>query len=83
MQAQDPRVKGAGNKNTPKLVSIMVEVLGRGTELISEAVAPRMVGLLHSLQPSAPPGLVEQTFAGLTDKQKANFQTYMAGKIPE
>eukprot|EP00879_Flechtneria_rotunda_P021574 GHRR01022737.1.p1 GENE.GHRR01022737.1~~GHRR01022737.1.p1 ORF type:complete len:295 (+),score=116.76 GHRR01022737.1:93-977(+) len=82
METQDPRLLGPNNKHLPQLVSAFVEVLGRGSELINEGIGRRMAGLLHSMQGSIPAGLVEATFSGLSDKQKANFQAYMAGQMP-
>eukprot|EP00879_Flechtneria_rotunda_P018215 GHRR01019105.1.p1 GENE.GHRR01019105.1~~GHRR01019105.1.p1 ORF type:complete len:146 (-),score=33.10 GHRR01019105.1:468-905(-) len=82
LQTQDPRLLGPNNKHLPQLVSAFVEVLGRGSELINEGIGRRMAGLLHSMQGSIPAGLVEATFSGLSDKQKANFQAYMAGQMP-
>ena len=82
VSAQDQRILGEGNSNLPKIVSIFVQVLGRGTELVSEEVARQMVALLQQLQASVPQQLVMSTVQELTEKQQANFQTFMSGSVP-
>lgn len=83
MEAHDRRILGENNQHMPKLVSIMVVVLGRGTELIAGEVGLRMAALLHQLQHAGPGAeLVPIEFAKLTPKQQATFGTYMSGQIP-
>lgn len=81
-QAQDPRLLGPSNAHLPKLVGAFVQVLGRGTDLVDEGVGLRMAGLLHSMSSSIPSGLVEGAYNSLKEKQKANFQAFMAGQVP-
>lgn len=78
-QARDVRLLGASNARLPRLAGVCVEVLGRGTDLVEEGVGRRMAGLLHSLGPSLPPGLVEAAYGGLSEAQQAAFSAYMSG----
>ncbi|KAF8055485.1 IPO5 [Scenedesmus sp. PABB004] len=80
LEAQDARVLGPNSAHLPALVSAFVRVLGRGTDLVDGGVGLRMAGLLHSMGPRLPPGVVEGAFAGLKEKQQAAFSTYMAGQ---
>ncbi|WIA40679.1 hypothetical protein OEZ86_004377 [Tetradesmus obliquus] len=82
LEAQDARLLGPSNCHLPKLVEAFVQVLGRGTDLVEDAVGLRMAGLVHSMGPSCP-GLVDAAFAQLKDKQKANFTSFMAGQVPK
>eukprot|EP00775_Hariotina_reticulata_P003510 gene3510-3780_t len=82
-EARDVRLLGASNKHMPKLASSFVQTLGRGTDLVDEGVGLRMANLLHSMSSSLPAGCVEAAYNELkTEKQKSNFQTYMAGQVP-
>jgi hypothetical protein len=58
------------------------QVLGRGTELVSEEVGRQMVALLQQLQASVPQQLLASSVGELTEKQQANFQTFMSGSVP-
>jgi hypothetical protein len=58
------------------------QVLGRGTELVSEQAGRQMVALLQQLQASVPQQLVVSTVQELSEKQQANFNTYMSGNVP-
>lgn len=69
------------NAHVPKLVEIMVKVLGHGTRLVAGEVGKRMAALLHQLQGAAP-AAVQAAAGSLSAKQQANFQTYMSGNIP-
>jgi hypothetical protein len=59
-----------------------LQVLGRGTELVSEQTGRQMVALLQQLQASVPQQLVMSTVQELSDKHQANFKTYMNGSVP-
>ncbi len=82
LEAQDARVLGPGGKHVPHLIGAMVFILGRGTEFVNADVGPRMVRLLQALQPQAQEAAAA-AFAGLSEKQKARFQAWMAGQVPE
>jgi hypothetical protein len=58
------------------------QVLGRGTELVSEEVGRQMVALLQQLQASVPQQLLASSVGELTEKQQANFQAFMSGSVP-
>ncbi len=80
-QAQDPRVLGAGGSRLPQLIAVLVQVLGRGKDLIDADVAPRAVALLAALRanPQYTP-ITDAAFAALSDKHKANFTAHMEGR---
>lgn len=80
-QGQDGRILGAGGKHIPQLINVMVQVLGRGSDLVEGDTGPRMVKLLQALQqdPRYAP-LVEQAFGALPDKHKANFTAHLEGR---
>jgi hypothetical protein len=59
-----------------------LQVLGRGTELVSAEVGLQMVALLQQLQASVPQQLLASSVGELTEKQQANFHTYMSGSAP-
>lgn len=81
LESQDVRVLGAGGKHIPHLVGVMVQVLGRGSDLVDADVAPRMVKLAVALRanPQYAP-LFDQAFAALSDKHKANFTAHFEGR---
>lgn len=74
---------GPNNQHVPHLVKAMVAVLGRGSELVAPEVGLRMAVLLNQMQAAVPQDVAAGAFSALTEKQKANFQAYMAGKAPQ
>jgi hypothetical protein len=78
LQAQDPRVLGAGGKHLPHIAGVVVQVLGRGSDLIGEATLPRLVALGHALKAQLP-GPTEAAVAALSDKQRAKYTQLMGG----
>jgi hypothetical protein len=82
LQAQDQRVLGAGNKHLPQIANAVVQILGRGTQLVSAESAPRMVALHNHLKAQLPQ-VVEAAYAALEDKHKAKYNVFMEGKVPQ
>lgn len=83
VEANDRRVLGEGNAQVAKIAVVMMQVLGGGTELISETAAPRLVALLQLLQQTpAAATAVQEAYHVLDAKQKASFQAYMSGQRP-
>ncbi len=68
------------NAHVPKIVSIAVTVLGNGTRLVAGDVGLRLAQVLAGLQP--PAELVQAELAKLKERQRNNFQSYMAGTVP-
>ena len=81
LEAQDARVLGAGGKHVPHIAGVLVQVLGRGRDLIDAETAPRAVALLNGLRanPAYAPA-VDAAFAALSDRHKANFTAHMEGR---
>ncbi|KAI8476174.1 MAG: armadillo-type protein [Monoraphidium minutum] len=80
MEAQDPRVLGAGGKHIPHLAGVLVQVLGRGSDLVDAETAPRAAKIVAALRADANyAAAVDAAFAALSDKHKANFTAHMAG----
>jgi len=82
VEAQDQRVLGAGNKNLPHIANAVVQILGRGTKLISTESAPRLVALHNHLKAQLPQ-VVEAAYAALKEKHKVNYNAFMEGKVPQ
>lgn len=74
LEQQDPRLLGPANKNLPKIVSTLVEVLARGHQLADKETVSKMVALLHTLRPAVPTEVLAQVFASLNPKQQQKLQ---------
>ena len=82
LEARDPCILGGRNQNLPHLVGCLVQILGRGTILVTREVALRMVSLVHAFQGTVPEA-VHAAYAKLTSKEQAKFQKFLAGQIPD
>ncbi|GFH11051.1 importin-5 [Haematococcus lacustris] len=67
----------------PRVLGVLVTILGHGTRLVSGDVGKRLALQLHSLQPSVPQDALQTSLSALSDKQRANFNTFMAGNVPD
>lgn len=72
---------GAGGKHIPHLISVLVQVLGRGGDLVDGDTGPRAVKIVGALRadPNYAP-LIDQAYAALSDKHKANFTAHVEGR---
>jgi hypothetical protein len=79
LEARDARVLGPGGRNVPRVVAVLVEVLGRGGDLVDGDTGPRLAKLAAALRadPAYAP-LFDAAYAALSDKHKANFAAAMA-----
>ncbi|KAL6755245.1 armadillo-type protein [Haematococcus lacustris] len=83
LEARDPRLLGANGASLPRVLGVLVTILGHGTRLVSGDVGKRLALQLHSLQPSVPQDALQTSLSALSDKQRANFNTFMAGNVPD
>ncbi|GFH17489.1 importin N-terminal domain-containing protein, partial [Haematococcus lacustris] len=83
LEARDARLLGTNGASLPRVLGVLVTILGHGTRLVSGDVGKRLALQLHSLQPSAPQDALQTSLSALSDKQRANFNTFMAGNVPD
>jgi len=73
LERNNPHLIGPGGANIPRLVTIMVDVLG--TELINEAISTRIINLLKQLRNSIP---ADQLNVFLNDDQKKKWVQFIS-----
>ena len=71
-EANDPRILGDNYVSLPKILSIILEVLG--TSLIGDDSARRAVDLIKGMQTKFPAELLQGAIQILTDQQKQKLQ---------
>jgi len=69
VQQSDHRILGDNNANLPKIVSILVTVLGKGGDLVDDETQKQMVILLRQMQAALPADVFNGFVAQMKPKQ--------------
>ncbi len=69
VSSNDTRILGQSNANLPKIMEVLVKVLGHGDKLISAEDTPAAVALVKQLN-DAVPGVLERSLSALKAKQQ-------------
>lgn len=77
LRASDPRIVGENNVHMPKIVEILIKVLGSGDTLIDTENIPEMANILKQLQGSVPGDIFAACVAALKPKQQATLKAVL------
>jgi hypothetical protein len=80
LRASDARILGENNAHLPKLVEVIVRVLGKGKALIKDEDAAGMVVLLKQMQGALPAETFNGFIAALKPKQQSTLAALLEGK---
>jgi hypothetical protein len=69
VSSNDPRILGQSNCNIPKILEILVKIIGHGTKLVDQDDLPALIALAKQLNGIAP-GVLDSCISSLKPKQQ-------------
>lgn len=76
VSSNDMRILGQSNANLPKIMEVLVKILGQGEKLISAEDTPAAVALVKQLN-GVVPGVFERSMSGMKPKQQEAIMAAM------